>query len=65
MADQNRKKLIIASIMLVAVVIIVGISYAWLSITLTGQKTNVIKVGNLDLVLDETTRKLYNNLIQN
>lgn len=55
MADQNRKKLIIASIMLVAVVIIVGISYAWLSITLTGQKTNVIKVGNLDLVLDETT----------
>ena len=55
MADQNRKKLIIASVILIAVVIVVGISYAWLSITLTGQKTNVIKVGNLDLVLDETT----------
>ena len=55
MADQNRKKLIIASVILIAVVIVVGISYAWLSITLTGQKTNVIKVGNLDLVLDESS----------
>ena len=36
-------------------ILLLGVSYAWLSLTLTGTKTNVLKAGTLSLVLDDTT----------
>ena len=35
--------------------VILGISYAYLSISLTSNKENIVKVGDLNLVLDETS----------
>lgn len=39
----------------VALVVIIGGSYAWLTLTLSGSKSNVIKAGTLSMTLDEST----------
>ena len=51
---EPKKKLII-SFLLLFLCIIIGISYAYLSISLTSSKENLVKVGDLNLVLDETS----------
>ena len=43
-----------------ALILIIGGSYAWLSITKTGTKTNVIKAGSLNITLDD---KLSNGIL--
>ena len=35
-------------------ILLLGVSYAWLSLTLTGTKTNVLKAGTLSLILDDS-----------
>lgn len=49
---KNQKKLIIIAVLLVLVLVIGG-TYAWLRITRTSEKTNVIKAGYLSLKLDD------------
>ena len=51
---EPKKKLII-SFLVLFLCIIIGISYAYLSIFLTSNKENLVKVGDLNLVLDETS----------
>ena len=50
--SNKSKKLLIALIALV--VILIGGTYAWYLITVRGTNENVIKVGTLSLVLDES-----------
>lgn len=38
-------------------ILLIAASYAWLSLTLSGTKTNVLKAGTLSLVLDDATSK--------
>ena len=38
-----------------ALILLIGGSYAWLTLQVTGEKTNVLKAGTLSLVLDDTT----------
>ena len=52
--DDNKKKLVVAGILLLLVLLIGG-TYAWLTLTRNGTKTNIIKAGSLQLVLDDTT----------
>ncbi len=51
---MNKRKQKVAILSLMILILIVGISYAFFSTTLAGNKENVIKVGKLDLVLDES-----------
>ena len=46
---------IISFIILFLIVIIIGLSYAWLRTTLVGEKDVQIVVGDLDLELDESS----------
>lgn len=48
---MKNKKLMI--IMLMASILLIGTTYAWLTLTLNGTKTSIIKAGTLSLVLDE------------
>lgn len=48
---QKNKKLLLS--VFLGVIVVIGVSYAWLQITLTGTKTVVIRSGNLSLNLDE------------
>lgn len=48
---QRNKKLLLS--VFLGVIVVLGASYAWLQITLTGTKTVVIRSGNLSLNLDE------------
>ena len=48
---NNKRKVII--ILFVLLIVIIGISYAWLKMTVFGQKDVGIVVGNIDLVLNE------------
>lgn len=50
---KNRK---ILFIILAVVIVLIGGSYAWLTLTLTGTKKVVIHSGNLSLNLDETSK---------
>jgi len=55
--NQNKKQEFIISIsILFVLVLLIGVSYAWFSLTLEGTKINVLKAGTLSLVLnDENT----------
>ncbi len=55
MKKKNKIAIIIGFI---AIILVIGISYAWLKTTVYGQKEYVIKAGNLDLILDETSNGL-------
>ena len=48
---QKNKKLLLS--VFLGVIVVIGVSYAWLQITLTGTKKVVIRSGNLSLNLDE------------
>lgn len=60
--EKKKRFIMIISVVTVLLFIIIGISYAWLKTTILGEKEYVIKVGELDLVLDETSNGL---LIEN
>lgn len=47
-------------IILAGVIFLTGVSYAWLTINLTGTKRVVIRSGNLSLNLDETSKEGIN-----
>ena len=49
---KTRNLLIIGSILLV--IMVIGITYALLTVNISASKVNVIKIGDLDLVLDES-----------
>ena len=53
MKDEKKRLLVVA--VLLAVIVLIGGTYAWLTLTKTGTKTNIIKAGSLQLVLDDTT----------
>ena len=53
---KSKSLLIIFSIVLL--IVIIGVSYAWLSTTIFGKKEYVLKAGELDLVLDESSNGL-------
>lgn len=50
---KRLSSMIFAIIGLIAITM--GVSYAWLTLTLTGTKTQVLKAGTLELTLDEST----------
>ena len=52
---MNRKKIIWIGMLILVFCVILGISYAYLSIFLTSNKENIVKVGDLSLILDETS----------
>ncbi len=53
---KTKKESVILSIMLLFLVLIaVGMSYAFLKTSFFGNKTSVLKVGSLSLILDETS----------
>lgn len=49
---ETKKKLIAICITLI---LLIGFSYAWLTLTIDKTQTNVIRAGKLDLILDEST----------
>ena len=51
--NSQSKKTVIA--LAAALVLLIGGSFAWLTLTLNASKTNVIKAGTLSLTLDDTT----------
>ena len=53
--EFGKKKIVIIFSIILLVCLLVGLSYAWLSQTITGTKNLTITVGDLDLVLDEST----------
>lgn len=56
--NSQSKKTVIA--LAAALVLLIGGSFAWLTLTLTGTKNNVIKAGTLSLTLDDTTTEGIN-----
>ncbi len=56
MDKENKKKKILKVVLPLGVVLVLllGLSYAWLRISLSGEKENVLKSGSLSLYLDES-----------
>ena len=54
---ERKKQSIPKQLFVLAFVLIVLVagSYAWLTLQVTGEKTNVLRAGTLSLVLDDTT----------
>ena len=54
---ENKNKKITKQLFALALVLLVllGGTYAWLTLQVTGEKTNVLRAGTLSLVLDDTT----------
>ena len=52
--NKNNKKLLII-VLILALVFVVGTTYAWLRLTKNSDTVNKITAGNLELVLDDTT----------
>ena len=53
--QKNRRKIILTLCIVGIILIVSGISYAYLSVSLRGDKENIVKVGDLNLILDETS----------
>jgi len=53
MEEKQKKLFMICMGMLLVLVLIGGGTYAWLTLSLKGTKMNVLKAGNLSLVLDD------------
>ena len=51
----KKESIVLSVILLCLILIAVGMSYAFLKTSFFGTKTNVLKVGSLSLVLDETS----------
>lgn len=54
MKKQKRKVFKIVLLLLIGIVLLVGISYAWFTLTLNGTKSNSLRSGKLSLILGET-----------
>ncbi len=52
---KKKESIILSVILLCLILIAVGMSYAFLKTSFFGAKTNVLKVGSLSLILDETS----------
>ena len=52
---ENKKKLFIVGGISLALILVLGITYAWLTQVLNGTKINKITAGTLDLILDDKT----------
>ena len=50
---SNSKKLLVAGLILLGAVVVMGVTYAWLSITVKGRTTQVIQTGDLSLTIEE------------
>ena len=50
--NKTTKQLFVLALVLV---VLLGGTYAWLTLQVTGEKTNVLRAGTLSLVLDDTT----------
>ncbi len=57
---DNKKKTMVAVLALCALVLVIGATYAFITIVLQGEKENVITGGSLRVVLDDTTEGLGN-----
>lgn len=57
--DRQKKYQKITILLLVALVICLGGSYAWLALSLKGEKTNSVIIGNLSLKLQDDTDGIY------
>ena len=51
----NENKKVLIPIITVITILVIGVTYAWLTQVLSGTKVNRIKAGTLELVLDDTT----------
>ena len=51
----KKESIVLSVILLCLILIAVGMSYAFLKTSFFGSKTNVLKVGSLSLILDETS----------
>ena len=50
---NNKKRLLVAGLILLGAMAVVGVTYAWLSITVKGRTTQVIQTGDLSLTIEE------------
>ena len=50
--SKTSKQLLVTAL---ALVLLIAGSYAWLTLTKTGEKTNILRAGKLSLILDDTT----------
>lgn len=50
--EKNKKQILVIAL---ALVLLIAGSYAWLTLTKTGEKTNILRAGKLSLILDDTT----------
>ena len=57
---DNKKKTMVAVLALCALVLVIGATFAFITIVLQGEKENVITGGSLRVVLDDTTEGLGN-----
>ena len=54
MKEEKNKKYKIGLPILLGTILLLGVSYAWFTLTLTGEKTNVLEAGSLSLTLEDT-----------
>lgn len=52
--EQKRKLYRLGLPIILGTILLLGVSYAWFTLTLSGTKTQVIKTGKLELTLDDT-----------
>ena len=57
---KNKTIYILIGIVIILLVVAVGITYAWLTTTLAGEKEYVLKAGTLNLILDENSSEVIN-----
>ena len=50
---NNKKRLLVVGLILLCAMAVVGVTYAWLSITVKGKTTQVIQTGDLSLTIEE------------
>lgn len=55
---KNNKQLLLIVLVIMAVALI-GVTYAWLSFTVSGTKANIIKAGTLSLDFQEGENKIF------
>lgn len=53
MKKEKRKLFLIGMSILLVFILLIGVTYAWMSFTLKGTKVNVLRAGNLSLILDD------------
>ena len=51
---ENKKIIGLVSAIVVLIIVIVGVSYAWLTMTVQGNEKQVLRVGGLRIILNET-----------